>query len=72
MASKKKQQQQKNKMKMLKKKKIAQAKLTAARNASEEGAEKDRGGGRPEFGSQKPSGSKNVSSTPAMHRPQGG
>ena len=71
MASKKK-QQQKNKMKMLKKKKVAQAKLTAARNAAEEGAEKDRGGGRPEFGSQKPTGAKNMPSAPSMHRPQGG
>lgn len=57
---------------MLKKKKIAQAKLTAARNATDEGDEKDRGGGRPEFGSQRPTGGKNLGSAPAMHRPQGG
>ena len=57
---------------MLKKKKIAQAKLAAARNASDEDDSKDRGGGRPEFGSKNPTGGKNVASAPAMHRPQGG
>jgi len=72
MASKKKQQQQKNKLKMLKKKKIAQAKLNAARNASQDEDAGTRAAERPEFGAQKPSGSKNVPSAPAMHRPQGG